>query len=30
MQQLVAVVHGYVQGVGFRASAQQKAAQLSA
>ena len=28
MQQLVAVVHGYVQGVGFRASTQHQAAQL--
>ncbi len=29
MQQLIAVVHGYVQGVGFRASTQHKAAQLN-
>ena len=29
MRQLTATVHGYVQGVGFRASAQRRAAQLS-
>lgn len=29
MQQLIAVVHGYVQGVGFRASTQQKAGRLN-
>lgn len=29
MRQLTATVHGYVQGVGFRASAQRRAAQLN-
>lgn len=29
MQQLIAVVHGYVQGVGFRASTQQRAGLLN-